>query len=172
LSDPAAVTGPTSTNGTYHGAALQRDRARRTRLLIGAGLVLGLIGGVQVVLINADMTRLEQSGPARLALAGNTLAHFMPSLLENFQRAQQPANTVTFVTGDDPRHSPAFINDKIALERWTAFTGLALSVLFIGLQSKIPDSTARVGSPTGTDLSRILILVALAYGALSIFESG
>ncbi len=163
---------PSRTNGTYHAPAIQHDRARRVRWLIGVGGVLSLIGIVQVVLINADMTRIEQSGPQRFSLAGDTLAHFMPSLLENFQRAQQPPNTVTLVTADDPRHSVAFINDKRALERWSAFTGLALAVLFIGLQERIPTSTARERSPTGTDLSRMLILLSVTYGALSIFESG
>lgn len=167
-----AVQGPSRTNGTYHAPIVHKERARRIRLLVGIGGVLSFIGIVQVLVINADMTRIEQSGPAQFALAGNTLAHFMPSLLENFQRAQQPANTVTLVLADDPRHSAAFVNDKRALERWTAFSGLALAVLFIGLQERIPSSTARPSSPTGTDLSRLLILVALTYGALSIFESG
>ena len=161
-----------NTNGTYHGPVAQRERSRRIRLLIGVGGVLSLIGVVQVLLINADMTRIEHSGPERFALAGDTLAHFMPSLLQNFQRAQQPPNTVTFITADDPRHSAAYINDKRALERWCAFSGLALAVLLIGLQERIPSSTARERSPTGTDLSRLLILVAVTYGALSIFESG
>jgi len=160
------------TNGTYHAPVAQRERLRRVRLLIGLGGLLSLLGFVQVVLINAEMTRLEQAGPGRLALAGDTLAHFMPSILENFQRAQAPPNTVTLITVDDPRHSAAFVNDKRALERWTAFTGLALAVLFIGLQERIPLSTAHERSPTGTDLSRMLILVSVAYGALSIFESG
>jgi len=168
----AVTPKPGSSNGTYHAPVVQRERSRRVRLLIGIGGALSLIGIVQVLLINADMTRIEQSGPARLALAGDTLAHFMPSLLQNFQRAQQPANTVTVVSADDPRHSPAFVNDKRALERWTAFTGLALAVLFIGMQERIPVSTARERSPTGTDLSRMLILLAVTYGALSIFESG
>jgi hypothetical protein len=168
-----AVQGPSrSTNGTYHAPMVQRERARRIRWLIGIGGLLSAIGIVQVVLLNADMTRIEQAGPPRFALAGDTLAHFMPSLLENFQRAQQPPNTVTFITADDPRHSPAFINDKRALERWTAFSGLALAILFIGLQERIPSSTAHKPSPTGTDLSRLLILLSLSYGALSIFESG
>jgi hypothetical protein len=118
------------------------------------------------------MTRIEQSGPQQFSLAGSTLAHFMPSLLENFQRAQQPPNTVTLITADDPRHSPAFVNDKRALERWVAFTGMALAVLFIGLEERIPLSTAHERSPTGTDLSRLLILVSVTYGALSIFETG
>jgi hypothetical protein len=161
-----------SANGTYHAPVIQKERARRIRLLIGIGGALSLIGLIQVVLINADMTRIEQAGPPRFALAGDTVAHFIPSILENFQRAQAPPNTVTLITADDPRHSPAFVNDKRALERWTAFTGLALAVLFIGLQERIPTSTARERSPTGTDLSRMLILVSLAYGALSIFESG
>jgi hypothetical protein len=161
-----------STNGTYHAPVIQKERTRRIRLLIGIGGALSLIGLIQVLLINADMTRIEQSGPQRFALAGDTIAHFMPSILENFQRAQAPPNTVTLITADDPRHSPAFINDKRALERWTAFTGLALAVLFIGLQERIPVSTAHERSPTGTDLSRLLILISLAYGALSIFESG
>jgi len=168
-----AVKGPSrNTNGTYHAPVVQRERARRIRWLIGIGGLLSAIGIVQVLLINADMTRIEQSGPQRFALAGDTLAHFMPSLLENFQRAQQPPNTVTSITADDPRHSPAFINNKRALERWTAFSGLALAILFVGLQERIPSSTARERSPTGTDLSRILILLSLSYGALSIFESG
>jgi hypothetical protein len=160
------------TNGTYHAPTLHKERSRRVRLLIGVGGVLSLIGIVQVVLINADMTRIEQSGPQRFALAGDTIAHFVPSILENFQRAQAPPNTVTLITADDPRHSVPFVADKRALERWTAFTGLALAVLFMGLQERIPESTARERSPTGTDLSRILILVSLAYGALSIFENG
>jgi len=161
-----------STNGTYQAQTLQRERVRRIRILVGLGGVLSLIGIIQIVLINADMTRIEQSGPQRFALAGDTVAHFVPSILENFQRAQAPPNTVTLITADDPRHSAAFVNDKRGLERWTAFTGLALAILFVGLQERIPASTARERSPTGTDLSRLLILVSLAYGALSIFESG
>ena len=100
---------------------------------------MSLIGIVQVVLINADMTRLEQSGPQRFALAGDTVAHFVPSILTNFQRAQAPANTVSSITADDPRHSAAFVDDKRALERWTAFTGLALAILFIGLEETHPE---------------------------------
>jgi hypothetical protein len=161
-----------SANGTFHAAAAQRERSRRIRILVGIGGLLSLIGIVQVVLINADMTRMEQSGPQRFALAGSTIAHFIPSILENFQRAQAPPNTVTQITADDPRHSPAFVNDKRALERWAAFTGVALAVLFIGLQERIPSSTSQERSPTGTDLSRLLILISVAYGALSIFESG
>jgi hypothetical protein len=151
---------------------VQRERSRRIRVLIGVGVVLSLLGVAQVLLINADMTRLEQTGPQRFALAGDTVAHFIPSILSNFQRAQAPPNTVTLITADDPRHSPAFVDDKRALERWTAFTGVALAILFIGLQERIPTSTARERSPTGTDLSRLLILISVAYGALSIFESG
>ena len=163
---------PGRVNGTYHAPAAQQERIRRTRLLIAVGGLLTAIGLLQVVLINADMSRIEESGPPRLALAGNTLAHFLPSILQNFQRAQQPANTVTFNDPSDPRRSLAFINDKRALERWTAFTGAALAVLFVGLQSRIPESTVNPGSPTGTDLSRLLILISITYGALSIFESG
>jgi hypothetical protein len=160
------------TNGTYHAPVVQRERSRRIRVLIGVGVVLSLLGVAQVLLINADMTRVEQTGPQRFALAGDTVAHFIPSILSNFQRAQAPPNTVTLITADDPRHSPAFVDDKRALERWTAFTGVALAILFIGLQERIPTSTARERSPTGTDLSRLLILISVAYGALSIFESG
>lgn len=167
-----AVQDPSRTNGTYHAPLVHQERARRIRLLVVMGGLLSAIGIVQVALINGDMTRIEQSGPPQFALAGDTLAHFMPSLLENFQRAQQPPNTLTLITADDPRHSVAFVNDKRALERWTAFTGLALAVLFIGLQERIPASTARPSSPTGTDLARLLILVSLSYGAMSIFEGG
>jgi hypothetical protein len=160
------------TNGTYHAPVVRRERARRIRILIGVGAVLSLIGLVQVFLVNSDMTRLEQAGPQRFALAGDTIAHFIPSILTNFQRAQAPPNTVTLITADDPRHTPAYVDDKRALERWTAFTGLALAILFVGLEERIPSSTARDRSPTGTDLSRMLILISIAYGALSIFESG
>jgi hypothetical protein len=167
-----AVHGPIRVNGTYHAEVAQHQRVRRTRWLIGIGALLTAIGLIQVVLINAEMTAMEQAGPARLALAGDAVAHFVPSLLANFQRAQQPPNTVTLITADDPRHSAAFVNDKRALERWMAFTGLALSVLFVGMESRIPNSTSSPRSPTGTDLSRLLILLSLTYGALSIFESG
>ena len=166
------VHGPIRVNGTYHAEVAQRQRVRRTRWLIGIGALLTAIGLIQVLLINAEMTAMEQAGPARLALAGNAVAHFVPSLLSNFQRAQQPPNTVTLITADDPRHSAAFVDDKRALERWMAFTGLALSVLFVGLERRIPDSTSSPRSPTGTDLARLLILLALTYGALSVFESG
>jgi len=167
-----AVHGPVRANGTYDAGISQHKRVQRTRMLIAIGAVLGAIGLLQVILINADMSRIEQSGPLRLALAGDAVAHFVPSILANFQRAQQAPNTVSVVSGDDPRHSVAFVNDKRALERWVAFTGLALAVLFIGLQERIPNSTANPRSPTGTDLSRMLILVSITYGALSIFETG
>ncbi|HEX8969842.1 MAG TPA: hypothetical protein VF937_18305 [Chloroflexota bacterium] len=166
-----AVQGPSRTNGTCRAAVAHRERVLRRRLLIGAGALVAAIGLAQVLLINADMSRIEQAGPQRLALAGDTLAHFVPSILSNFQRAQQAPNTVVNIEGD-PRHSPAFIDDKRALERWLALTGLALAVLFIGLEDRIPNTVVKPRSPTGTDLSRLLILVSLAYGALSIFESG
>jgi hypothetical protein len=166
-----AVQGPSRANGTYHAELAQQERTRRTRLLIGVGAGLSLVALVQVFLINGDMTRIEQSGPERLALAGDAVAHFVPSILANFQRAQQPANTVVNTEGD-PRHSVPFVRDKQALERWAAVTMVGLAVLFIGLESRIPDSTATPRSPTGSDLSRLLILLALSYGALSIFESG
>jgi len=168
---PTQVT-PSHVNGTYHAEDDHKERTRRTRLLIVIGGLLAAVGAINVVLVNADMTRLEQQGPARLALAGGGIDHFVPSILSNFQRAQQPPNIVTVILQDDPRHSAPFVEDKRALERWLALTGLSLATLFIGLENTIPTSTARVRSPTGTDLSRLLILVALAYGSLSIFESG
>src|SRR5437660_2779165 len=146
--------GPKQTTGTYHGDVLLRERPRRTRLLIGIGGTLALVGIINVALINAEMTRIEQSGPERLALAGNGLEHFVPSILMNLPRAQRPAGTVTVTLEGDPRHSLPFVEDKRALERWLAFTGLCLAALFIGMQATIPVSTARPRSPTGTDLSR------------------
>jgi hypothetical protein len=166
-----AVQGPSRANGTCHAAVAQRERVRRTWLLIGAGAALSLLAFVQVLLVNSDMTRIEQSGPERLALAGDTVAHFVPSILANFQRAQQPANTVVNTEGD-PRHSVAFVRDKQALERWAALSLIGLSVLFIGLENRIPNSTVTPRSPTGSDLSHLLILISLSYGALSIFETG
>jgi hypothetical protein len=160
------------TNGTYHGPTTLRERTRRTRWLIAVSAVLVAFAVTNLVLINADMTRLEQSGPERLGLAGDGISRFVPSILSNLQRAQQPANTVTAVLADDPRHSLAYVDDKRALERWMAFTGFCLAALFIGLEGTIPLSTANPRSPTGSDLSRMLILISLAYGTLSIFESG
>ena len=164
--------GPGRVNGTYHAAEAHKQRTRRIRLLILIGGLLTVLGAVNVVLVNADMSRIEREGPERLALAGGGIDHFVPSILSNLQRAQQPPNTVSVILADDPRHSLPFVEDKRALERWLAFTGLSLAALFIGLENTIPTSTAHVRSPTGTDLSRLLILVSLAYGSLSIFESG
>jgi hypothetical protein len=166
------VAGPSSVNGTYHAEVVQKERSRRTRLLIVIGGLLALLGAINVALINGDMTRIESQGPARLALAGGGIDRFVPSILSNLQRAQQAPNTVSVVLADDPRHSLPFVEDKRALERWLAFTGFSLAALFIGMENTIPPSTARVRSPTGTDLSRLLILLSLAYGSLSIFESG
>ncbi len=167
------VAGPSQhVNGTYHAAEAQKERTRRTRLLILIGGLLAVVGAVNVVLVNADMSRIERQGPERLALAGGGIDHFVPSILSNLQRAQQSANTVSVVLAGDPRHSLPFVDDKRALERWMALTGLSLAALFIGMENTIPNSTAHARTPTGTDLSRLLILLALAYGSLSIFESG
>ena len=167
-----AIPGPTRTNGTYHAAAAQKQRARRTRVLITLGAALAAIGLLNVALINNDMTRIEESGPQHLALAGGGLAHFVPSILASFQRAQQSPSIVTAIDPADPRHSAPFVEDKRALERWMALGGLALATLFIGLESRIPSSTAHSRSPTGSDLSRLLILLSISYGALSFFETG
>jgi hypothetical protein len=159
-------------NGTYHAAEAVKERVRRTRLLIAIGAAVAALAGLNVVLINADMTRLEQAGPQRLALAGGGVDHFVPSILLNLQRAQQSANTVTNILADDPRHSLPYVEDKRNLERWLSLFGFGLATLFLGLETRIPASTAAPRSPTGSDLSRMLILLSLGYGALSIFESG
>ncbi len=164
--------GPGRVNGTYHAAQAHKERSRRTRALILVGGILAVVGAVNVVLVHSDMNRIEREGPERLALAGGGIDHFVPSILSNLQRAQQPPNTVSVILASDPRHSLPFVEDKRALERWLALTGLSLAALFIGLENTIPTSTAHARSPTGTDLSRLLILLSLAYGSLSIFESG
>src|SRR5919204_4397716 len=166
------ASGPARANGTYRAAVVQRERVRRSRLLMLVGAALALLGVLNVVAINNDMTRIEETGPRQLALAGGGIAHFVPSILAEFRRAQLSPTTVTAVDPADPRHSPAYVEDKRALERWTAFSGLSLAVLFVGLEGRIPVSTAHVRSPTGTDLSRLLILLSISYGALSLFESG
>jgi len=158
-------------NGTYHAAQAVRERVRRIRLLIGIGGAVAALAGLNVLFTNADMTRLEQAGPQRLALAGGGIEHFVPSILLNLQRAQQSANTVTNILADDPRHSSAYVEDKRNLERWVALLGFGVAALFLGLEIRIPVSTAGPRSPTGSDLSRMLLLVSLGYGALSIFES-
>src|SRR3954468_17333710 len=117
-------------NGTYHASELNRQRQRRTRLLVGIGALVALVGIVGVAVSNADMTRLEQSGPERLALAGGGIDHFVPNILLNLPSANRPATTVTTVLEGDPRRSPAFINDKRALERWLMLAGLGLATLF------------------------------------------
>jgi len=167
-----AVPETSRVNGTYHAADSQKVRLWRTRALIGVGVVVTAFGLLNVFLVNADMTRIEQSGPQRLALAGGGIDHFVPGILSNLQRAQQSANTVTNILASDPRHSLPYIDDKRALERWLALTGLSLAAVLIGLENRIPLSTAHARSPTGSDLSRLLILVSLGYGALSIFEAG
>jgi hypothetical protein len=167
-----AVSGPSRANGTYHAAQAQKERQRRTRLLIWIGGLMAALGIVQVALIDADMTRIEQSGPERLALAGGGVAHFVPSILANLPRANAPPSTVSVILADDPRHSPPFVENKRALERWVAIAGLGLALLFMGLESTIPTSTAHQRSPTGTDLSRLLIILSLTYAGLSFFESG
>ena len=125
---------------------------------------------LNVLLINGDMTRLEQSGPERLAIAGSGLERFVPSLLTNLQRANQPPSTVTAVLAGDPRRSPQYIDLKRALERWVAVIGLGLAALFIGLESTIPEGSAAARSPIGTDLGRLLILLSLGLAGLSFFE--
>ena len=161
------------TNGTYHAEAAHRSALRRTRALIAGGALLAVVGLINVLVVNADMTALEQSGPERLALAGGGLDRFVPSLLANLPRPQTLGNAGGGGGGavaGDPRRSPQYIADKRALERWVALVGIGLEILFVGLESRIPDTTAHPRSPTGTDLSRLLILVSLLYAGLSIFE--
>ena len=117
----------------------------RKALITKLGAVIGV---VNVALVNADMTRIEREGPERLALAGGGIDHFVPSILSNLQRAQQPPNTVSVILASDPRHSPPFVEDKRALERWLTLTGLALAALFIGLENTIPAKSAHARSPT------------------------
>jgi hypothetical protein len=159
-------------NGTYHAETAIKEAARRTRLLIGIGGLVAVIGFAGVLLTNADMTRIETSGPERLGIAGAGLERFIPSVLTNMARANQPLSTSAGFVAGDPRHSAPYIEDKRALERWLALTGFGLATLFIGLETRIPSSTAQPRSPTGSDLSRLLILISLAYAALSLFESG
>jgi hypothetical protein len=159
-------------NGTYHPTSTVRRDSLQTRLLIGVGAFLALLGMLNIVLTNSDMTRIEQSGPPRLALAGGSIDRFVPSLLTNLPRANAPASTVNAPNPADPRRSPAFIADKRALERWMALTGIGLSALFIGLEQTVPESRAANRSPIGTDLARLLVLLSLAYLALSFFENG
>jgi len=164
----------TRVNGTYHaaGAGTARRDSTQTRLLIGVGAFVALLGVLNVVLTNADMTRIEQSGPPRLALAGGSIDRFVPSLLSQLPRANAPASTVNAPSSADPRRSVAYISDKRALERWMALAGFGLSALFIGLEQTVPESRQTQRSPIGTDLARLLILLSLAYTALSFFENG
>jgi len=160
-------------NGTYHPASTARRNQLQTRLLIGLGTFVAALGMLNIFLTNADMTRIEQAGPARLALAGGGVDRFVPSLLTNLQRANAPATTVNAPSPTDPRRSPAFITDKRSLERWLALTGFGLSALFVGLEQTAPERSPAVNrSPIGTDLARLLILLSFAYVALSFFENG
>jgi len=129
--------------------------------LILIGSLVAAIGVLNVLLINGDMTRLEQSGPERLAIAGSGLERFVPSLLSNLQRANQPPSTVTAVLAGDPRRTPQYVDLKRALQRW---------VTVIGLESTTPEGSAAARSSIGTDLGRLLILLSLALAGLSFFE--
>ncbi len=164
----------TRVNGTYHatGADAARRDSPQTRLLIGIGAFVALLGALNVFLTNADMTRIEQSGPPRLALAGGSVDRFVPSLLMQLPRANAPASTVNAPSSADPRRSPAYISQKRSLERWMAIAGFGLSALFIGLEQTVPESRQAHRSPIGTDLARLLVLLSLAYVALSFFENG
>jgi hypothetical protein len=159
-------------NGTYRAVPAPRRPVAQTRLLIGAGAVVAVLGLLNVILINMEMTRLEQAGPPRLAITGSGVERFVPSLLANLQRAQQSPSTVTAVLAGDPRRSPEYIDHKRALERWVAVIGLGLAALFLGLESTIPEGSAAARSPIGSDLARLLILLSLAMAGLSFFEGG
>ena len=62
--------GPGRVNGTYHAAEAHKERTRRIRVVIVIGGLLALVGAINVLLVNADMSRIEREGPERLALAG------------------------------------------------------------------------------------------------------
>ncbi len=159
-------------NGTYHAVGAPRRSTNQTRLLIGIGGLVSLLAAVNIFLINAEMTDIEQRGPAQLALAGGGLGRFVPSLLMNLPRANAPAATVNAPSSSDPRRSPAYIGDKRALERWMALGSFGLAALFVGMEQTATETRTESRSPIGTDLARLLVLLALAYGALSFFENG
>ena len=50
--------------------------------------------------------------------------------------------------------------------------GFGLSALFVGMEQTAAETRTESRSPIGTDLARLLVLLALAYGALSFFENG
>jgi hypothetical protein len=139
--------------------------------VLAAGALLTLLGFANAVLVNGEMTRLENEGPRRFALAGGGLDRFVPSLLANFSRANQPASTVSAAVPGDPRRTPQYVEHKRALERWIAVIGLGLAALFVGLEGTIPQGSAAARSPIGSDLARLLVLLSLALAALSFFES-
>src|SRR5262249_26882865 len=153
-------------NGTYHATGAPPRVNLQTRVLIGVGAFIALLGAFNMYLTNSDMTRIEQSGPPLLALAGGGIDRFVPSRLGNFQRANAPPSTVNAPLSTDPRRSPQYIADKRALERWMALIGFGLSALFIGLEQSVPESRGVTRSPIGTDLARLLVLLALTYAAL------
>jgi hypothetical protein len=160
-------------NGSYHAMVRPRGLRNQTRIVIGIGAFVSVLAALNIFLVNNDMTRIEQSGPPQLALAGGGLGRFLPSLLTNLSRANAPAATVNAPSPNDPRRSPGYIADKRALERWMALGFVGLSALFIGLQQTAPPDTRAVQrSPIGADLARLLVLLALAYGSLSFFENG
>jgi hypothetical protein len=158
-------------NGTYHAVAVPRRPVTQTRLLIAIGALVAGVGLITVILINMEMSRLEQDGPERLAIAGSGLERFVPSLLSQLRRANQPPTTVTAVLAGDPRRSPQYIELKRWLERSVAIVFLGLAALFLGLESTIPEGSATARSPIGSDLARLLILLGLALLALSFFEA-
>jgi hypothetical protein len=159
-------------NGTYHARSVARRDRLQTRVLIGVGAFLAALGLLNVFLTHREMDRIEQAGPPRLALAGSGIERYVPSLLLNLPRANAPPTTVNAPASTDPRRSAPYIAAKRALERWMAVIGFGLSALFVGLEQTIPDRSSAARSPIGSDLARLLILLALAYGALSFFETG
>ena len=167
----SGCSGHVRVNGTYH-ADSARKRARANRALIAVGALLALLGIVNVALINADMARIEASGPAQLALAGSGVARFVPSILASMARPNAPQPTGGGFDQFDPRRSLPYVQDKRALERWLALVGFGLAGAFIGLDNTSPSSSRTPRSQTGTDLARILVLLSLTWAALSIFESG
>jgi hypothetical protein len=161
-------------NGRYR--ALETPRAsvsRQTRLLIGVGLAVMLLAGINIVFVNAEMDRIEAGTTPRFAEVGNELGRVIPTIITYVVRGSVPIDPPTADGAVDPKRTRPYLDAKRGLERWIALFGLGLGALIVGVdQATSPPSPRREGPPSslGSDVSRVLVMLSLAYAGLSFFE--
>ena len=128
------------------------------RLLLVAGLVLLLVGGVG----------MWQANTAMSASGSSWFTRFVPGPIANPARYLGAVNSSSAQSvGVD---ALAQLNAKQAMDRWEALASAGLALLMAGIIARPEPSEAEPRGTLVNDLLGVFVLLTLLFGGLSFFE--